>query len=213
MAMKKFLMCVCGILCGLPFMGVSGETPRAALFPESDYLILTLSENQLDEVESRRRVTLSKAQLEEARALASSFPKRVGVASPFVNQIPNSRFSPWPDQITGIWFCKNKVAIPRETMDGVEGCREFHTTLFDGDAVLVGIEGDFWIGCRSVDREKLIKSLDVLAIKEPEGAAFKIFVLRPPVLDDAQEEQVVQRAVEDVANLCQARDLGCHIGG
>ncbi len=197
--------------CSLLPAGV--ETLATGPFTEADYVILSLSQSQLEEVESKRRLTLSKAQLQELRALAPAFPKRIGVASPFVNQIADSRFSLWPDQVAGVWFCKDRVAIARNLVQGSEGCREFSMKLNPNDAVLIDSGGGYWIGPRPVDRDGLIESLDQLAIRAPAGTAFEIFILRPPVLEQRDEEQAVQQAVEDLAALCGQRGLGCRVGG
>jgi hypothetical protein len=211
--MKLYLVVVCGLLVGLS-LSPAGESPtNLCSFPEDQYLILTLSERQLEEVDARRRVTLSKSQLHQLRALAPSFPKRIGVASPFIGNIPDSRFSLWPDQVTGVWFCRDRVAIARDALDGAPGYREFSSTLNDTDAVLIGVTGDYWIGPRRADREKLIKSLDVLAGKEPVMADFSIFLLRPPVLQLTEQEQAVRKAINELQQLCEERGLDCHLGG
>ena len=71
---------------------------RRAGNAEADKVRAVLDDRGFGRVTREEIVRLARdhGALEEARALASSFPKRVGVASPFVNQIPNSRFSPWP---------------------------------------------------------------------------------------------------------------------
>ena len=211
--MKYYLVVVCGFLGGLLLVQAGHQTTNICSFPEDEYLILSLSGEQLKEIESRRRITLSKEQLGQLREVAPDFPKRIGVASPFVDQIPDSRFSLWPDQVTGIWFCKAKVAIARDSLGGTGGCREFSSTLNDSDAVLIGATGGYWIGPRRTDREKLIKCLDTLARKEPAGAEFSVFLLRPPLLPSSDEELAVQAAVRDLVELCQERDLGYRIGG
>ena len=211
--MKKLFAAACGVVCVSFFICSADEANRGEPFPREEYLMLGLSENQLKEVESGRRFTLSKSQLKEVRSVAPSFPKKIGVASPFIDQIPDSRFSLWPDQVSGIWWRRDQVAVARDSMQGMAGCREFNSSLNDSDAVLVDTAGNYWIGPRKVDREKLIKSLDKLAIRAPLGAAFEVFVLRPPVLDEIIEEAVVQAAVEDIAEMCQKRGLVYHIGG
>jgi hypothetical protein len=211
--MKHCLVIICGLLAGSPLVNAGGQPTNACSFPEDQYLTLSLAEDQLREIDARRRITLSKSQLHQLRALAPTFPKRIGVASPFVGRIPGSRFSLWPDQVTGVWFCKDKVAIARDSLDRGAGCREFSSTLNDRDAVLIGLTGDYWIGPRKADRDKLIKCLDTLAKKEPVGTEFSVFLLRPPTLRSPKEELAVQSAVNDVVELCQERDLGCRIGG
>lgn len=211
--MKKLMVVTCVVLCGLASVPAADTVMNSESFPSEQYWILALSKTQLEEVELRRRVTLSKEQLNDLRAVAPSFPKRLGVASPFVDQIQDSRFSLWPEQVSGIWFCKDKVAISRKALDGAEGCREFNTTLNASDAVLVNTSGAYSIGPRAVDDKKLIKILDKLAFRKPPGADFDIFILRPPMLRDRSEELVVQRAVEELAELCEARGLDCYIGG
>ena len=59
----------------------------------------------------------------------------------------------------------------------------------------------------------MTESLDKLVNKRPEGATFHIFVLRPPVLAEWEEEQAVQRAIHDLGGLCEERGLDCVVGG
>jgi hypothetical protein len=211
--MKKYLLIVCGFVCLLSAAWGAEEGAGRGGFPESEYVIVQMTTAQVEEIESLRRVTLDKDQLTQLRQLAPNFPKRIGVASPFVEEIADSRFSPWPDQITGIWFCKEAVAIPRASLQGSEGCREFPKLLNAGDAVLIDTKGGYGIGPRNVSREKLAATLAKLGRKEPDGKNFRIYVLRPPVLDNAQEEQAVQRSIADLAKLCRENGIDCRIGG
>ena len=210
--MKKLLPIVLGLSCCIDCSADTGGSFSVKGFSEAEYVVLNLSEDQLEEVESLRRVTLSKAQLAELRRLAPDFPKRVGVASPFVEDIVGSRFAPWPDQITAVWFCRDTVAIPRASLGGGKGCREFSKSLNAGDAVLIDTKGEYGIGSRGVSREKLAETLELLAGKEPEGKSFQIFILRPPVLE-SEEEQLVQSSVENLTQICQKYGIGCRIGG
>ena len=209
----KSMVSLCAGLVFLLGDAMGAELPAAPVsYPESQFVVVELSEGQLKEVESHRRFSLTKDQLAKLRSIAPGFPKRIGVVSPFVENIPNTRFSPWPDHITGIWFSRTGVAVPRHGLDGVEGCREFSRNLNPGDALLVDTAGDFSIGSKEVSREKLETALDVLARKEPSGRDFKIFILRPPLLE-GQEEEVVAASLEAVAVLCRQRGIGCRIGG
>jgi len=211
--MKKSLMIVCGVLGCLPLVAPAAQPVNEGLFKPDECWILSLSAAQLEEVELRRRLTLSKQQLGALRQSVPRFPKRIGVASVFVDQIADSRFSLWPNQVVGIWYSKDKVAIPRDSLDGDEGYREFNTTLRAGDAVLIDTQGRYSIGSRRVDVVHLHERLDALALMQPEGTTFEIFVLRPPVLAEPSEEAVVQAAIEGLVEACQKRELRCRIGG
>jgi hypothetical protein len=167
----------------------------------------------LVEVESLRRVTLDKTQLKQLRALAPEFPKRVGVASSFVDNIPDSRFSLWPDQVNGLWLEKKTVAIPQESLNGSTRIREFSTSLNTSDAVLLDTRGGYSIGSRKVDDRKLAATLDHLAGREIAGADFYIFILRPPVLSNPTEELAVRNSIAKLARMCEERGLGCRVGG
>lgn len=210
--MKKLLIVAWGILGCLPVVQGADEPAGTASFDTTGHYVMTLSARQLEEVESRRRVTLSPDQLKALRARAPSFPKRIGVASAFVDDIAESRFSLWPNQVTGIWYDEARVAIPLNGLDGVGGCREFSKTLCASDAVLIDTRGSYSIGPRKVDFESLVRRLDELALMEPEGTDFEIFVLRPPVLSD-RREAVVREAIDNLAGACEERGLGCRIGG
>ncbi|MCU0770208.1 MAG: hypothetical protein MUE94_00365 [Verrucomicrobia bacterium] len=211
--MKQLFAIVSILSCSFRFLLAEDLTTHAREFLDDRYLILALSESQLAEVESKRTVTLTKAQLQELRAQAPAFPKRIGVASPFVAQIAESRFSLWPEQINGVWFCKDRVAIPRDSLNGVEGFREFSKQLNAGDAVLIDTKAGYWVGPRPVDRAMLIESLDMLAAKAPAGVEFEVFILRPPVLNPSGEEQAVEVAVNDLIALCAERGLAYRVGG
>lgn len=210
--MKKSLMIVWSVIGCLSSVPAADQQAGAASFDTADCCVLRLSDSQLEEVESRRRLTLSPGQLKALRARARSFPKRIGVASVFVNEISESRFSLWPDQVTGIWYCETGVAIPLDGLDGAGGCREFSKTLRASDAVLMDTRGRYSIGARKVDFESLTNRLDELALMEPEGTDFEIFVLRPPVLS-GEKEAVVRKAIENLVDACRERGLGCRIGG
>jgi hypothetical protein len=211
--MKKYLLFVLGFACSLSGAVSAGDAANIEGFSEGEYVILGLSTKQIEEIESLRCVTMDKGQLTELRSLAPNFPKRIGVASPFVGEITDSRFSPWPDQITGIWFCKDAIAISRASLQGGEGYREFSKLLNAGDAVLIDTKGRYGIGPRNVSREKLAATLATLGRKEPDGTSFRIFILRPPVLDNTREEQAVQHSIEDLAQLCHENGIDCRIGG
>ena len=63
--MRKLLIVVCGVLSSLTFLPAADHSGAQGSYPETEYWILTLSEKQLEEVELRRCVTLSKEQLEK----------------------------------------------------------------------------------------------------------------------------------------------------
>jgi len=211
--MKKFLLLALVLLCWLSRVVGDDKLPNDINFPDDEFVVLNISEDQLQEVESLRCVTFTKEQLAELRDLSPDFPRRIGVASPFVDRIADSRFSPWPDQITGIWYSKEGVAVPRKALEGGEGWREFSKSLNASDAVLIDTMGGYAIGSRKVSKAKLLGTLEKLARKEPEGKEFYIFVLRPPVLDIDQEEQAVKRSIEELVQICREQGIGCRIGG
>lgn len=211
--MRKWLVVTWGVLGCLTCVPAADSPVDAGLFSENDYWLLALSEKQLEEVESRRCVTLSKDQWRKLHTRAPSVPKKIGVASPFVERIPGSRFSIWPGQVTGIWYCRNKVAIALDSLGEAGGHREFNAALYASDAVLIDTHGGYSIGPRKVSFEKLLKSLDALTLREPDGASFEIFILRPPVLSEREAEAVVQDAIDQLVKACQQRGLGCRIGG
>lgn len=210
--MEKSVTIVLGIMALFWAGAARAAEPEAEVSKQGRHMVLSLSEKQVAEVEKTRRFTLSREQLEALRESAPDFPKQVGVVSPFVELIPDSKFSPWPGQISGIWWSRNEVGIPENVLQGSEGCRGFSTDLGVDGAVLIDTDGRYWIGSRQVNTKKLIRSLDDLEYRQAPGQSFGIFVLRPPVLEDEQEI-AVQSAVLELEALCQERGLYCQLGG
>jgi hypothetical protein len=171
-----------------------------------------LSEEQIEEIEKARVVTLSRDQWENLQNIAPTFPRRIGVASPFVELISDSKFSLWPDQVHGIWFSRTEIAIPRASADGTGGYRGFNKRLSADEAVLIDTHGNYRIGPRATSLEKLVKSLDALEERQARGVTFNLFILRPPVLP-AEEEAKVEASVARLEALCRERGFAFHLGG
>ena len=194
----------------------SSGQPQSAVdsdFNETTYVLLEVNSNQLKEIEEQRWVTLTKQQLSQLRSLAQEFPKRIGVVSPFVQDISDSRFAPWPDQVTGVWYRKQGIAIPRDHLTGSDGYREFSKNLGSGDAVLIDTQGRYSVGPKRVTFEQLQDRLTKLAGKEPDGKNFEIFILRPPVLEASNEESLIQKSINELTRVCDECGLDHHVGG
>jgi len=192
-----------------------GQQPSAGVaeFSEKTHILFEISDDQLEEIEKQRRVTLSKQQVNQVRSLAEGFPKRIGVVSPFVQDISESRFAPWPDQITAVWYRKRGIAIPRDRLTGSDRCREFSKELNSGDAVLIDTQGHYSIGPKPIDLGQLQDKLTKLAGKEPDGKNFQIYILRPPVLEASNEEAQIQKSINELTRACDECGLDYQIGG
>jgi hypothetical protein len=208
MAMKKLLIAVLGVGFWLGHAAADDCEKHA----DAGLVFLSLSDKQVEEIEKSRTFTLSKEQLAELRSTAPTFPKKLGVASPFVDRISDSKFSIWPDHVSGTWCCRDQVAIASSCLEGSVAYRGFNKTLGAGDAVLIDTAGGYWVGSRRMDLGKLVKRLDFLETRQHTGISFSVFILRPPVLEPEQEA-AVQEAVATLKSLCDERGFTPRLGG